>query len=115
MAWFRHHYHCEACRGSWLAEAELAVEADCPFCGERDVVPYKSDDRTVVIEEHQQLFVMLEAMKSACRNDDYRKLIPYARQGGSLHLRPAAARELSSPRARFTSPIGRGRRAQRVG
>ena len=74
MAWFRHHYHCESCHGSWLAEAEAAIEADCPFCRERDVVPYKSDDRTVVIEEHQQLFVVLEAMKSASRNGDYRKL-----------------------------------------
>jgi hypothetical protein len=78
MAWFRHHYHCDSCQGSWLAEAEVAVEADCPFCRERDVFPYKSDDRTVVIEEHQGLFVILEAMKAASRRGDYRKLKSFA-------------------------------------
>jgi len=45
MPWFRHHYHCEACAGSWLAEAEVIVEADCPFCRAYDVAPYRSEDR----------------------------------------------------------------------
>ncbi len=67
MPWFRHHYHCEACRGSWLAEGELIVEADCPFCATRDVFPYKSDDRSVAIEQHQKLFVVLEAMQRPAR------------------------------------------------
>ena len=43
MPWLRHHYYCEACDGTWAAEGELAVEADCGFCGARDVFPYKSD------------------------------------------------------------------------
>jgi len=74
MSWFRHHYHCAGCQGSWLAEADLVVEADCPYCGAHDVFAYKSDDRSVVVEEHKQLFVVLEAMKSAERRDEYRKL-----------------------------------------
>ena len=45
MPWLRYHYHCEACDGSWLAEGDVVVEADCPFCGTRDVFAYKSDDR----------------------------------------------------------------------
>ena len=45
MPWMRHHYYCEACDGTWLVEAELAVEGDCPFCRTRDVLPYRSDDR----------------------------------------------------------------------
>ena len=61
-------------RAAGWPRRSAAVEADCPFCRERDVFPYKSDDRTVVIEEHQQLFVVLEAMKSASRHGDYRKL-----------------------------------------
>ena len=45
MPWLRYHYHCEACDGSWLAEGDIIVEADCPFCKTRDVFAYKSDDR----------------------------------------------------------------------
>jgi hypothetical protein len=43
MALLRHHYYCEACDGTWFAEAEAAIEADCKFCGARDVFPYRSD------------------------------------------------------------------------
>ena len=43
MARLRHHYYCETCDGTWLAEAEAAIEADCKFCGARDVFPYRSD------------------------------------------------------------------------
>ena len=54
MAWFRHHYHCEACEGGWIAEAELTVEAECPFCGTHDVFAYKTEDRTVVLASKQE-------------------------------------------------------------
>jgi hypothetical protein len=40
----RHHFHCEACEGTWFAEAEVAETADCPFCRSRDVFAYRSDD-----------------------------------------------------------------------
>ena len=77
MAWFRHHFHCEACAGSWLVEAEETIEADCPFCGAHDVFAYKSDDRSIVVEQHHQLYVVLEAMKQAERGD-YRKVKSFA-------------------------------------
>ena len=43
MPWLRHHYYCETCDGTWFAEAEVAIEAECKFCGARDVFPYRSD------------------------------------------------------------------------
>lgn len=73
MSWFRHHYHCEACEGSWLGENEEVVQSDCPFCGTRDIFAYKSDDRGVVIEDHRQLFVVLDAMKTAENRSGKRK------------------------------------------
>ena len=41
----RHHFHCEACEGTWAAEAEaeIAVTADCPFCTARDIFAYRSE------------------------------------------------------------------------
>lgn len=65
MAWFRHHYHCESCSGSWLAEAAAVVESDCRFCGARDVAPYKSDDRTVIVERRGAEFVVLACAETA--------------------------------------------------
>jgi hypothetical protein len=43
MPWFRNHYYCESCDGTWLVETELVIEGDCPFCEARDVFPYKND------------------------------------------------------------------------
>jgi hypothetical protein len=42
----RHHFHCEACEGTWVAELEIeaVVTGDCPFCRARDVFAYRSDD-----------------------------------------------------------------------
>jgi hypothetical protein len=73
MSWFRHHYYCESCDGTWLAETELVVESDCPFCGERDTFPYKSDDWTLVIDQQRDRFAILEA-KPPRRAGDYRRL-----------------------------------------
>jgi hypothetical protein len=78
MAWFRHHFHCEACAGSWLAEAEETIESDCPFCGAHDVFAYKSDDRSIVVEQHHQLYVVLEAMKKAGRGSETRRVKSFA-------------------------------------
>ncbi len=47
MAWFRYHYYCEACDGTWLAEGEMEIGADCKFCEARDVFPYKRDSGRV--------------------------------------------------------------------
>jgi len=54
MSWFRHHFHCEACAGSWLVEAAAVVQSDCPLCGARDVFAYKSDDRSVLVERRHK-------------------------------------------------------------
>jgi hypothetical protein len=50
MPWLRHHYYCDACDGTWLADADLAIEADCPFCQARDVFPYKSDNHVAGLD-----------------------------------------------------------------
>jgi hypothetical protein len=71
MTWFRHHYYCEGCDGTWLGEMELVIESDCPFCGARDMVPYKSDDRTCIVEQRGDKFVVLECRKSAASGPDY--------------------------------------------
>lgn len=73
MSWFRHHYICESCDGSWLGEAVLMVESDCPFCGVRDHFPYKSDDWSLVVEPARGKFVVLETVKSARHPPDYRR------------------------------------------
>jgi len=39
----RHHYHCEACEGTWFAETEIAEVIDCPYCRARDIFAYRSD------------------------------------------------------------------------
>ena len=39
----RHHFHCEACLGTWVADADIGDIADCPFCDARDVFVYRSD------------------------------------------------------------------------
>ena len=44
MAWFRHHYYCDACDGTWLAHTSVYQEDDCPFCQARDKLPYRTDD-----------------------------------------------------------------------
>ncbi len=78
MPWFRHHYSCESCDGSWLAEAELVIDGDCPFCGARDTAPYKSDDWSLVIEPERDKFVVLQLSKSARQQPDYRRRRAFA-------------------------------------
>jgi hypothetical protein len=72
MSWFRHHYYCESCDGTWLAETELVVEDDCPYCGAPDKFPYKSDNRTHIVEQRGDKFVVLECRKSVEFGPDYR-------------------------------------------
>jgi len=51
MPVMRLHYHCEACEGSWLAEGEAVLEADCPFCGTHDVFVYKTDEHVLEADD----------------------------------------------------------------
>jgi hypothetical protein len=80
MPWFRHHYSCAGCDGHWLAEAASAHEADCPFCGVRDIFPYKSDDWTLVIEREGKAFAVMEAAVAESSHPNYRLLKTFAKR-----------------------------------
>ena len=67
MPWFRHHYYCEGCDGTWMAEAAVVVEGDCPFCGARDIFAYRSEDWTLLVEQSGSKFVVLQSSASADR------------------------------------------------
>jgi hypothetical protein len=83
MAWFRHHFYCEGCDGTWFAEAwlneaALAAEADCPFCLARDVFPYRSEDRTLIIEQQGAAFAVLACANTTSSEPAYRRLRRFA-------------------------------------
>ena len=88
MPWFRHHYHCEGCDGTWMAQAAVMVEGDCPFCGARDVFAYRSEDWTLLVEQ--------SGAHSRCLN---RRAAPIARPvtAGARHFRTARRRRRISP------------------
>jgi hypothetical protein len=67
MAWLRNHYYCEACDGTWLAAAELVVEADCPFCAARDVFPYKNDTHVAGLDAPTMARRLAVTMRRAVR------------------------------------------------
>lgn len=67
MPWFRNHYYCEACDGTWLAEAELVIEADCPFCQTRDVFPYKNDNHVAGLDAPSMARRIANGMRRATR------------------------------------------------
>lgn len=74
MAWFRHHFCCETCDGHWLVHGAGPREDDCPFCGARDLFPYRSDDRTRIIEAEADGFVVLGSAETAKDDPDDREL-----------------------------------------
>lgn len=74
MPWFRHHFHCEACDGAWLCEHSVELTGDCPYCGARDAFPYKSDDRSLLVEPATGGFVVLAAAARADGEADWREL-----------------------------------------
>jgi hypothetical protein len=78
MAWFRNHYVCIVCDGHWIAERSAALEDDCPFCRAYGVTPYKSDDRTVIVEPDGDVFVVLSSPDTAAQDPDYRPLGRFA-------------------------------------
>jgi hypothetical protein len=74
MAWYRHHFYCESCDGTWLLHGSELREDDCPFCGERDIFPYRTDDRTLIIEADMDGYVVLASRETAEDEPDYREL-----------------------------------------
>jgi hypothetical protein len=71
MSWFRNQYLCEACNGHWIAEHTEAIEAHCPHCRAYDVVPYRSDDLTIIVATpavtDRELVVALKATAAKMR------------------------------------------------
>ena len=80
MPWFRHHYSCETCEGHWLAEAAELVEGDCPFCAARDIFPYKSDDRTLVVEREGKQYLVMGASAAESQHPNYRLLKTFTKR-----------------------------------
>jgi hypothetical protein len=74
MAWFRNHYLCERCDGTWTDERSCMCDDDCPRCGARHMSPYKSDDLTDIIERDGDKFVVLWSPETAEHDPDYREL-----------------------------------------
>ena len=95
MAWFRNHYVCVACDGHWIAEHAAAQEADCLFCRAYDVTPYKSDDRSVLVEPEGDGFVVLECVEVSAHGPDYRTV---GRFGNRDKAREFLAREFQAAR-----------------
>jgi hypothetical protein len=72
MSWFRNHYHCPHCRGSWTSEWSATCDDDCPHCGARHMSPTSSDDLTDVIEAADDgTFVVKRSPPSAEHHPDY--------------------------------------------
>lgn len=62
---------------------------DCSHCGARHMSPYKADDLTEVIEQHEDKFVVLWSPETAEHDPDYREL-------GAFPTRQAAEAFLAS-------------------
>ena len=108
MPWFRHHYYCEGCDGTWLGEAALVVEDDCPFCGAHDTAPYRSDDWTFIVEPSGDAFVVLESTAKGERDCDYTK-----RKSFATRVQAEAFRAALAAFARNDAPARGVRNAQR--
>jgi DNA-directed RNA polymerase subunit RPC12/RpoP len=85
MALFRNHYVCAACDGHWIAESVEVLEVDCPHCRVYDVVPYRSDDLTVVMaaetSTEKDLVAALKATAAKMRGKVSNKLRPIRAKG----------------------------------
>jgi len=84
MPWFRHHFSCEACDGSWLIEAERVEVADCPFCTARDVFPYRREDRSRILAQQDtalQVFAAAKTTSSEPAPRRLRRLAEHAKPG----------------------------------
>ena len=87
MAWFRHHYYCAACDGTWLVHGSVYAEDDCPFCHAHDNLPYRTDDWTLVIEQDVDGFVVLASPDTAEDDPDYRAVAVFpSREAAQAYL-----------------------------
>jgi hypothetical protein len=44
--WFRNYYRCTECGCEWTDICPARCEGNCPFCGARQMPPFKSDNLT---------------------------------------------------------------------
>jgi hypothetical protein len=67
MAWYRNHYDCDRCGGSWTDEWSATCDDDCPHCGARHMSPTESDDLTAIVEYQPRLrsYVVLRSARTA--------------------------------------------------
>lgn len=91
MPWFRHHFSCAGCDGSWLVEAEIVEFADCPFCAARDVFPYRREDRAGIAAQEDKALVLLSAAKTTSSEPNARRLRRFSRGAKAEPSRKRAA------------------------
>jgi hypothetical protein len=92
MAWFRNHYDCDRCGGSWSDEWSCTCDDDCPACGARHMSPTESEDLMAVVDARWGVFAVLESPPTAEHTPDYAMVAAFttraeaeafARGGGS--------------------------------
>ncbi|HEY7578636.1 MAG TPA: hypothetical protein VH855_13665 [Acetobacteraceae bacterium] len=71
MAWFLNQYVRETCEGKWEDGWSATCDDDCPRCGARHMVPYRSIDLTEIIVEDDDTFVVLRSPDAAEDSPDY--------------------------------------------
>lgn len=77
MAWYRNHYECYRCGGTWEDEWSCACDDECPHCEARDATPVESDDLTFIIVEEDHYFAVLKSPDEAEHHPDYREVIRF--------------------------------------
>ena len=74
MAWFLNFYKCDECDRRWTDDWSCTCDDECPYCGTRDMSPYKSEDLTELIEQEGGEFVALRSPETAEDKPNYREL-----------------------------------------
>jgi len=95
MAWFRNYYECDRCTGKWESEWSCMVDDECPFCEERDMVPFDADDLTFLIDQRPNLYVVLQSPEIAEDAPDYVEVAEFPAQAQAKSYVDEAKRRLS--------------------
>lgn len=74
MAWFLNFYRCDSCSRIWTDEWSCACDDQCPYCGNRDMTPFNSEDLSELIVEERGKFVVLRSPDEAEHDPDYEEL-----------------------------------------
>lgn len=85
MPWFRNHYRCARCHGTWSDEWSATCDDDCPLCGARHMSPTTSEDLTVTtVERNDGRFATLRSADSAEHSPDYEEVFPSPEAAAAL-------------------------------